>query len=462
MRDVILLRQRRRAAHAPVSKAGLEAVEERVEGSIAGRAQRRDGGVDAVCRTAGPRVRHLHGIEGILDFGTVRPGDARGSHEVRAGKLKRVVVVQKIRRGNQVTGEGPVLDLRRLGEADSGDRDSVVGSPVHHQRVGVVRDAAVSMDPAEVLEEWIGLALELGVGHLPWVAECRGRHHVPNGAKTGEILAHVPADRAVIVAGSVEQVDGFPEDVGERLVQGARLHVIEEVRAALDHSVGEFVGHHVIGARKAVAVDHLLTVPECVRVGAGAFAGGGAMVHGRHQGRTRAVVAVASVVAEEVVVCVAGKVVRAVGINIARGRAAFGSHQGAGQGAGAVPVVDKAIAGVRKLAESKQRHSIRGIDPDELAQVLAACLDEPGQPPRKGAAIQEPLVENLEAWLTQDGVRRLEVLGNQVSNRVEGLVRGHRGNHQKIIEAGCGLAIGGEHPVPFHVQDQLATGDGNA
>ncbi len=107
------------------------------------------------------------------------------------------------------------------------------------------------------------------------VVKGRWVFHIPESANDGNVLAHQPADACavVVVAICVSQVNELPPEVGEGFVNGPRLHIGEQVRLALRDTMGQLVGHHVVGRREALAVDHLRTVPEGILVWTGGWSG---------------------------------------------------------------------------------------------------------------------------------------------------------------------------------------------
>jgi hypothetical protein len=148
---------------------------------------------------------------------------------------------------------------------------SGVAPAVHQEVEAVVRDQAVRMHAAVVvrahvpLRVVVGVEVLLGVGH---VAEAVLGEQV-------DVLADVPVggDRRVEAVLVGPELRGRAHHVGERLVQGAGLVLVDEVRQALGDAVTVLVGHDVQGARElpgdepvAVAVHHVLAAPEGVVV----------------------------------------------------------------------------------------------------------------------------------------------------------------------------------------------------
>ncbi len=100
------------------------------------------------------------------------------------------------------------------------------------------------------------------------IAVGRGIRQVADDANgAGQVLAQLPAHAGRVRTGAVGQVDELAPHVGERLVDGPGLVVVEEVGAEIGHAVGQLVAHHVVG-RHPLTVHHLRAVPEGVGVGA--------------------------------------------------------------------------------------------------------------------------------------------------------------------------------------------------
>ena len=85
-----------------------------------------------------------------LDLGAVGGGDAADADQVGARLLQRVVVSRKSDAGDEVLGQGAVLDLCRLVQADAVTVDAAVRPAVDHQREGVIGNAAVGVHAAAV------------------------------------------------------------------------------------------------------------------------------------------------------------------------------------------------------------------------------------------------------------------------------------------------------------------------
>src|SRR5262249_23883716 len=241
---------------------------------------------------------------------------------------------------------------------------------------GVVRHAAVGVDAARVIPR--GLAVELrAVAHPPRIAERVRVHHVPNRADPGNVLADEPTRRGRIGARPVQQIDRLPENVRERLVEGAGLHVVEEVGGVFGHSVGQLVGIGVIRCREPVAVHHLCAVPE--RVPVVAVVVGRTVMHRGYQRSAGPIKAVAPMLRPEVIVGIAREIIGGIGVGVPRRGPSFGPHEGAGQCIAAIGGVDGSVQGVGDLAEIEQPQARVGIAPDELPHLDAPGLDEPRQ-----------------------------------------------------------------------------------
>ena len=60
-------------------------------------------------------------------------------------------------------------------------------------------------------------------------------------AATDHVFAEEPPHARVVVGRAVGQINQFAKQVGERLVDGTRLVVVEEVRRELRHAVRQLV-----------------------------------------------------------------------------------------------------------------------------------------------------------------------------------------------------------------------------
>ncbi len=164
-----------------------------------------------------------------------------------------------------------------------------------------------------------------------------------------------------------------PEDVGEALVQGSRLVLVDEPAGELDHAVGELVADHRerAGERRedhpvAVAVGHLLAVPESVVVVA-------AHVDARDHGEAVAVEGVAAVDLEVEPEDVAGALVR-LGDLVVRGLlAALVEDQGARQRRLRLGVVDLAV-GLGLLDRPRHHEAGRGGGRPGAAGLIGLAL----------------------------------------------------------------------------------------
>ncbi len=438
----------------PVDEARLEVVEEEGLRRLPEGAEVRSRRLD---RRAVPRVVHLDRVEGLAHLGAVAGRDPGGADQVRAGLLEGVVVVEEVRARDEVAGERAVLDLAGLRQADPGDRVAVEAPAVGHQREGVVRDAAVRVDTAAVAAG--GRADEVRRPPSARVAELVGVHHVPDGAQAGHVLPHQPADTRGVGAPRVRQVHRLAEDVGERLVQRARLHVVEEVGARLRDGVGELVGVHVVGGREAVPEDHLAAVPESILVGA---AGGvRAVVHGGDERRPAAVPAVAAVLRPEVVVGVAQVGVGVVGVGVAGRGPALGAHQAAGKGARAEGVVDGPVLPVGELAEVEDDAARARVHPRVLAQRLSRHLDEPGEVGGRHAPVEEAAVQDLEPRRAELRPVERHVLGEAEAGALDRGLGGDAGPQVELARQGERLAVRGHDARAPQVDPELAGRDGD-
>ena len=277
---------------------------------------------------------HLGRQGRLVDLDAVRRGEALGPDQVQARLVQRAAQVPVVaRRGQHRRLDGEV-EARHLVDADAGHGLAVERGSVGHQIGRLVVDAAVEMDAA--LIERAGEVER--ARHPVGVAEHRRVLHV---AERADFLAHLPADAGRVVPGSVGQVDQLPEDVGQRLVDGARLVVVEELRGEVGDPVRQLVADHVVD-REALAVDHLRAVPE--RVFERAEGGVGAPADRRVEREPGAVQAVEAEAVEEEVVGVAGELVGVVDVGLP-GRAV------------ALRAVERRRARIPVLRRSRRRRS---------------------------------------------------------------------------------------------------------
>ncbi len=279
--------------------------------------------------------------------------------------------------GADVTGDGVEPDLAGglPGVAAEGGRNDVEG---------LVGDAGVDVDAAVVV---LGVDVVTHVARLRVLAQARvvvgraggshraDRHTLDVGAE------QFGADEPVgLVRALAEQalLDEHPEDVGDRLVERARLVLVVQARGELGDAVRELVADDVDAAGErqedhavTVAEDHLGAVPEGVVVVA-------AEVHRGDEGQASAVERVAAVgVLPEVpggaepVVGLADLAVTGVGVALA-------AHEGAGQGGAPLGVVDGALRGVGRAACRARRSLLAPGCRSGGAQLDAACLAQLG------------------------------------------------------------------------------------
>ena len=182
--------------------------------------------------------------------------------------------------------------------------------------------------------------------------------------------------RGGVVAGAVGLVDELAEHVGQRLVDRARLEVVEEVRAELGDAVGELVADHVVRRGEAVAVGHLLAVPERV-LRAGTASAGVAVVDGREERQAVVVEAVAPEAREVEVVGVARELERGRDVGVVAGARRVGlgrdvsrrrvaRERVAARAGGVVGVADAAVLGGLDLVDVELDAAGLGVDEHEL------------------------------------------------------------------------------------------------
>ena len=118
-------------------------------------------------------------------------------------------------------------------------------SPSVDQVRGLVADAAV-----EVHAALVGLERPVQPGWSSGPA-CRRTAVGSCMSRSGPPSMSSKICQARVGAVAVGEVDELAEDVGHRLVDGARLVVVEEARAELGHAVRQLVTHRVVGVRPA-------------------------------------------------------------------------------------------------------------------------------------------------------------------------------------------------------------------
>ena len=315
----------------------------------------------------------------------------------------------------------------------------------------MIRDAAVVVDSAAVavrVRRAVAHAEELRVAHLARIAKRRGCHHVADGADR-RIFGHPPPKVARVVNCSAREVDGLSEDVGVRFAQRTGLVVGEEVSGVFHDRVRELVGDDVVGCGPALAVDHLATdtVPERVLVRLArvlAVADGGAQLG------AEAVIAVAPVRVEEVVVGGAREIVGLVDVVDRTGTLSLGPHERAWECTLEVRVIDRAVLRGGQLAEVQQDATAGRVHPDVLAQRLAGRLDEPRKSCWVRACIEHPSVEQFEPGLAV--LRSSCQIGHVLLN--EDTRRFLRGGRSQVGEPRWERP--GQH-APVHCDDALAS-----
>ena len=177
-------------------------------------------------------------------------------------------------RRREVGREAAVDDaLGLLASARPEPGDALAGGAVHpalgHQVEGLVGDAAVVVDAAVVGRAPVALRVVVGVAgpERRRAVEARVLHRAHRRAArveaVGEVLAQrVVREQASRPRGLLEELGRRAHDVGEGLVERARLALVDAVPGVVGDAVGELVRDHVERAREgrelgvAVAVEH--------------------------------------------------------------------------------------------------------------------------------------------------------------------------------------------------------------
>ncbi len=293
------------------------------------------------------------------------------------------------------------------------------------------------------------------------------------------VLAHQPAVFRFVFFGRAGvgrkgEVEQLAEDVGDRLVEGARLVVVEEVRLRGVDAVRELMAGDVVGD-EAVAVDHLFAVPEGVFERA--FSGF-AEADGRDQRQPVVVDAVAAEVAHVEVVEVASEVVGGIGVGFRGHRRAFrqalfqfGFRFGAGHQFGFFFGVadDPVFSGTLDLAEVEGDVAEVGVDEHQIADRdradSGADLDPPdGARHREAGAAEDPRVVDREL-----GVRRGQLgggdagaLGDRGDRR---LGSGGGADRRGRVDHPVGLELAGDReqvPGPVEADREFSAENGDA
>ncbi len=301
---------------------------------------------------------HLHGIYGGLHLDAVGGRDRIewiDADQVLARLVEGVVQIGIVGARDQQIGLRLVVDVGHLIDADAVDGVAIEATAVGHQVHGLIVDAAVGVHAAVVA----GAGVIPEARHLVGIASRRGMGHVADHADAGrQVFTQQPVHRRGVVAGGVGQIDELAPKIGKRLVDGAGLVVIKQIRAVFGDPVGELVADDIVGQRKPIAIHHLRTVPE------GVGADGGAVVYGGDQCHPCVVEAVAAVLVEKEIVGVAGEDMRGLGVGIAGQAVGIGfvAHQGPGQARGVVGAVGLAVPGVFNQIDAQGNAPRLGID----------------------------------------------------------------------------------------------------
>ncbi len=299
------------------------------------------------------------------------PGGLEGGLE---GRVQRLAVLERLQgerlevrlRTDAVgTAVGGVPDLERALPGIAADRTREV-------REHAVGDARVDVHAAIVGPARVEV---LHVGRLRVLADglvvVRGARveHIAQSAAVDLLGPQTGADQPGVLVGrqtETELAAEHADDVGEVLVEGARLALVDQAGGLLGDAVRHLVTDDVVddeGREElavAVAVRHLAAVPEGVVVLA-------TVVHGADEGHALVVDRVALHDLGEEVLDAAVEGVRVVDDGIAGGGIAFEARLGAGQRLLVLRVVDLALTGA---GASEQAGETAGESETLLNQAL--------------------------------------------------------------------------------------------
>ena len=273
-----------------------------------------------------------------------------------------------IRSGAEQRRARLVVDLGRRDDAQTADRLPVEGSSrlaggaVDHQVGGLVVHAAVDVHATVVGQA----AVEQRARHPVGIAVRAGSTHVADRADR-QLFAEQPSVvRWVWAAGRAPEVDQLAHHVAQRLVDRARLGVVQQVRRVLRDAVGQFVPDDVVGVGIAGAVEHLVAVPERVGVGGAVRAES----NGRLQRHAGVVDAVAAQHARVEVVGHSREFVRDVHLGRGDRSGALGAdRRGARRRRGVVVVAHPTVLGVSAAGEVEDHRAVTSIDEDHTVDV---------------------------------------------------------------------------------------------
>ena len=177
--------------------------------------------------------------------------------EVRAGSHQRIGQVDVVGRRRQARGQGLVEDPGRAGLTDGGDVVAAEAAAVGDQGGRLVAHAAVAVHTAVVSAALVPARAADAVGMAEAARDpaCRERRRWACPRRSSRRVA------GRVRAAGVAEVDELAEDVGQRLVDGARLVVVEERHLVVEDAVRELVGDDVVSPAQPVAEDGLLLGP---------------------------------------------------------------------------------------------------------------------------------------------------------------------------------------------------------
>ena len=214
----------------------------------------------------GRLLGQLGGLHGVTDLGAVVGGEAVRADEVGAALDELATEVRVVAAGGELLDHVEV-ELGALGVTEVAAVDARTVTPLKVPP-RMIRYAVLLPTPefswTPPLSDRLGSASYLvlvilsGWPYAVGVLRLRIASIGRSSPMVQESLS--PASEPVPV------VDDLAHDVGERLVDGAGLEVVEEVGVLRDHAVRHLVADDVVRAGVARAVEHLLTVPEGVVV----------------------------------------------------------------------------------------------------------------------------------------------------------------------------------------------------
>ena len=414
------------------------------------------GGADAGPTATTATTAATTGRTGHADGGPggVSGGGRVGAVELGRGLGGRVAGVLEGRVGAEVVDQRAVEDRGRLVDAERRHLDRGLAAHVlaahGQQEERVVGDAGVEVDAAVVGAALVALRV-IVVGLAVRGRVVHKAHGVIGVAGGPDRLGQLPG-RGARATGAV-CIGGGGHDVGHRLVERARLVLVDQPGLVLRDRVGQLV-HDDVGVPRegpgvhavAIAVRHLLAVPERVHVLV-------AVVHGLMDRRAGAVEGVAAELCLVEAVRQAGEVVGGLGREVVR-VAALLNEGLAGQRLAVVRRVHHPLERAVMLRVTGDERAGGGVDEHDvtLGPVLAG-VEDLGAPGQTRAVIGDDVHEvgHVEA----DGVGGEG--GDDASDRGLAVDRGLGGE----VVAGDEAAGDGVHATrqAVGVHGQLAADD---